>query len=312
MRDRRRLQRVALTGALTAGLALGAASAALGAGRTTAGRPSSLPGLPPGAGTGYPAAPAPGVTPPAGAVGPAARIPAHVNAPGLLGSTAVLAGRSLSVAIACPADGRATITDPVIRTGTLARTRYRCQDGHASVSFKLSGALAARLRTSGVTTATLALGAGSSASFSIAVNRAAVPAQFWGDDGGLQCNLYGPDRGLLVAPNFTVTPNATIDVRPWVAFYTAGHGWQWLGTHGLNRSSWYQWTASPTGVVQWVNAAGALNRWSWAPISVPAGHAIWAIGGFEVVYLYFHTQYTWRFATSQPVSGPAARFCSYS
>ena len=60
-----------------------------------------------------------------------------------------------------------------------------------------------------------------------------------------------------------------------------------------------------------MNAAGALNRWAWAPISVPSGHAIRAIGGFEVVYLYAHPQYTWGFAASQSVSGPATWFCAY-
>ena len=104
---------------------------------------------------------------------------------------------------------------PVMRSGTLARARYRCRTGRASVRFTLSKALAVRIRTSGITTGEIRLGAGAAtATFSISVASASVPGQFWGQDGGLQCNLYGRDRGPLVAPNFTVTPDATIDVRP--------------------------------------------------------------------------------------------------
>jgi hypothetical protein len=275
--------------------------------------PPSLPGLPPGTDTGYPAAPAVGTTPGPGIAGPVSRIPAGVDAPGLLGSTALLRGRALSLTIACPSNGRGTITDAAVSAGALGHATYTCKTNRAVVSFTLSAAHAKRVKALGSSTGQITLGSGhAAASFPVTVAIKTAAAQFWGQDGGLQCNLYGRDRAFLVSPNFTVTPDATIDVRPWVAFYTSAHGWQWLGTDGLNQSTWYQWTASPTGVVQWMNAAGALNRWNWPRIDVPAGQSLQVIAGFEVVYLFnVHAEYAWRFAASQPATGASTTYCTY-
>jgi hypothetical protein len=302
-----------LLAALLAAAVAGVSAERAAAAPTAPVAPPSLPGLPPGTDTGYPGAPAAGTTPVPGAAGPISRIPAHVAAPGLLGATALLRGHVLSLTIACPSNGRATITDAGVGAGTLGRTTYRCGANRATVSFTLSAARAKRVKALGSSTGQITLGSGrATATFPVTVALKAAAAQFWGQDGGLQCNLYGPDRAFLVAPNFTVTPDATIDVRPWVAFYTSGHGWQWLGTSGLNHSTWYQWTATPTGVLQWMDAAGALNRWNWPRIDVPAGQSVRAIAGFEVVYLYnVHAQYAWRFAASQPATGASTTYCTY-
>jgi hypothetical protein len=98
-----------------------------------------------------------------------------------------------------------------------------------------------------------------------------APLSFW-SDGGLNCSLLGNYTPYLVAPTFTVNPPAIIDVRPWVAFYTGADGRQWLETNGLNRSSWYRWTANAQGPVQWTTPTGSINPWTWAPIRVSAGH----------------------------------------
>ena len=104
------------------------------------------------------------------------------------------------------------------------------------------------------------------------------------------------ERAILVAPNFTVTPSAIIDVRPWFAFYTPSNGWRWLGTTGVNSSSWYRWSATPTGVATWMTPAGALNPWTWAPLPVRPGQQTYAITAFEVIYWYAHPRYVWAYA----------------
>ena len=55
---------------------------------------------------------------------------------------------------------------------------------------------------------------------------------------------------------------------------------------------------------------GALNRWTWAPISVTPGKQTYAIAAFEVEYLYFHPRYAWRFAKSNS-EGAKTTFCSF-
>jgi hypothetical protein len=266
-----------------------------------------LPGPPPGAGSGYPAAPPPGVTLAAGPTGPAASIPGRVSGPGLLAGSGTVRGRSLSLMVACHAAGTATLSAPAIQSSPLARSRYRCVKGRGAVVFKLSASAAGRVRALGTTIGTVTLGR---TPFSLTLATHGVRSAFW-TDGGLQCNFLGPNQSYLVAPNFQVTPPAVIDVRPWVAFYTASSGWQWLGTGGLNRSSWYQWTSTPTGVMQWYTPAGALNRWTWAPISVPGGRHLYSVGVFEVEYLYHHPTYAWMFAKSQPNGSGPTTYCSY-
>ncbi|MGH2858350.1 MAG: hypothetical protein ACRDMJ_12820, partial [Solirubrobacteraceae bacterium] len=146
--------------------------------------------------------------------------------------------------------------------------------------------------------------------FSLTLSTRPARPAVW-SDGGLQCDFYGANSPFLVAPNFTVTPAVAIDIRPWIAFYTRSAGWQWLGTEGLNRSRWYQWTASPGGVLQWYTPAGALNRWTWAPLTVPSGRGLSAVGVFEVAYLYAHPTYVWRLAPSQSRGGAVSDYCSY-
>jgi hypothetical protein len=138
----------------------------------------------------------------------------------------------------------------------------------------------------------------------------ATPAGFW-TDGGLECDLLGPDEPYAVSPNFKVSPTETIDVRPLVAWYTAAHGWRWLGTQGINASGWYRWTATPTGIQQWETPAYAVNPWTWAPIDVHPGERTYAISVFEVVYWHAHPGYEWRYGPSVPATGGAGAYCSF-
>ena len=288
--------------ALVAGL-LAASSSASAASSPTG--PPSLPGPPPGAGVGYPPAPAPGVSPPAEPVGPPSAIPA-VSGSGLVGGNPRLNGRKLTLTLACHSNGSASLSVTSIRKAPLARGRYTCNKGRATLSLTLPAAYAHRFGSPAI--GSLTLGAGQS--FSVTVSSKPVRNAFW-TNGGLQCNLFGPNEPYLVAPNFHVMPAAMIDVRPWVAFYTAANGWRWLGTDGLNKSAWYQWTAGPTGVSSWITPTGALNPWTWAPITVRPGHGTYAIGVFEVEYLYFRPTYAWEYAGSQTATGPPTTYCSF-
>jgi hypothetical protein len=249
--------------------------------------------------------------PVAGPVGPPVSIPTSVSGPGLLSGVARLTGRHLTLAIACRTDGRASIAAAAIGPGTLARAGYSCRKGRATAALTVTAAGARRLAGLGSTLARVTLGRGrATALYSLMLSSGALAPGFW-SDGGVECSLLGPDEPYLVAPNFTLTPSAVIDVRPWIAFYTAANGWRWLGTAGLNRSTWYRWTATSSGVLQWTTPAGALNPWTWAPITVRPGRQTYVIGVFEIIYWYAHPRYIWQYAHSQLGPSSSGTYCGY-
>lgn len=305
---RHRLRRLRLLLAVAAGALLGMSSIAQAA--TTPTPPASLPGPPPGADTGFPTEPASGSTPPAQPLGPAATIPTHVPGPGLLSGTVRLQGRSLTLEIACRTGGSASLSAP--NFGLIAHAGYTCKQHRASAQMRVSASNARRLAALGSTIGQVRVGrGGASEQFSVTLTTGRVRNSFW-TDGGLECSLLGADEPYLVSPDFKVTPSVLIDVRPWVAFYTSANGWQWLGTAGLNHSNWYEWTATAGGVSQWFTPAGALNPWTWAPISVHGGQGTYAIGVFEVIYWYHQTRYKWQYAPSHPSSGVSLETpCAY-
>lgn len=274
------------------------------------GAPVGLPGPPPLAMTDYPTPPAVGVVPPAGPAGPPAAVPTKLAGPGLLSGVVTAHGRQLTLQIACSGNGSVTVSAAKIAKGTLARGSYTCSSHRASAQLKLSGAAAHKLGLLTSTIGHVKLGKGSATTqYAITLQSRPAASPRW-SDGGLVCSFYGPDSPMLSAPNFTVTPPAIIDIRPWIAFYTAEKGWRWLGTSGLNQSLWYRETATPTGVAQWRTRAGALNRFTWAPITVRPG-STYMIGVFEVVYWYTHMRYVWEFTSSLMSSGAKMSYCSY-
>jgi len=96
-----------------------------------------------------------------------------------------------------------------------------------------------------------------------------------------------------------------------VAWSTAGEGWRWLGTAGVNASRWYRWTATATGVSQWETPLGAINPWTWGPISVHPGADTYMIGVVEIVYWYTHPRYAWKYTLASPRTGSLTTYCSY-
>ena len=147
----------------------------------------------------------------------------------------------------------------------------------------------------------------STESLPLTIDPGSQAPSYW-SDGGLLCASSGAQ---LVAPNFTVTPPTTIDVRPWVAWYTPANGWRWIGVGGVGSSRWYRWTATPTGIAEWTTAAGHVVPWEWGPIDFPAGQGAYAIGAFEVVYWYSRPIYVWSYARSSPALNVFTTYCSY-
>jgi hypothetical protein len=292
-----------------------AAIAVLGSTRAVAatGAPVGLPGPPPLAMSNYPTPPVTGVVPPAGPAGSPATVPAKVGGgPGLLSGVVRAQGRQLTLQIACSGNGSATVSAAAIAKGTLARGSYTCASHRAAAQLKLSSAAARELGRLKSTLGHVKLGKGSATmQYAITLESRPTASPRW-SDGGLVCSFYGTDSPMMSAPNFTVQPPAVIDIRPWIAFYTANNGWRWLGTAGLNQSLWYRGTATPTGVTQWRTLGGALNRWTWAPITVRPGSNTYAIGVFEVVYWYTHMRYVWEYTSSLMGSGAKTTYCSYS
>jgi hypothetical protein len=295
--------------AYTVGLALACLAFAtdVGLARAAAG-PSGLPGPPPGAGTGFPMPPAPAQAPPPEPSASPVSIPLSASGPGLLSGTAGLSGRGLKLHIACTAGGRAALSIPGLATGTVAQVRYRCAGGRGTASFSLNRRLAQQITRGGNVLARVSFQQnGATENQSVMVGPRAASPGSWTSVFGLQCGAPGADQAELTAPNFTVTPVTTIDVRPWLAWYTAATGWQWLGTGGPNASSWYRWTGTPNGVAEWQTPSGKLNPWTWAPITVAPGHGTYVIAVFEAVYWYSHPVYIWQYAHSYP-SSP---FCAF-
>lgn len=293
-----------------AGLVLACAVFGAGVGPAqAAGVPPSLPGPPPGAGTGFSLPPAPAQPPPPGASGGPATIPFGPSGPGLLSGSAEPNGRRLKLPIACQAGGHAALSLPGVATGTVAQTRYKCAGGRSTVSFSLDKRVAGQIARSGSVLAGVTLKQGSATEhLSVMVGPSPAAPQFWTSAFGLECSSPGSNQAELLAPNFTVTPATTIDVRPWLAWYTAATGWQWLGTEGPNASRWYRWTGTPDGVAEWHTPSGAINPWTWGPISISPGQGAYVIAVLEAVYWYSHPVYVWQYAHSYP-SSP---YCAYT
>lgn len=262
-------------------------------------------------GSGLPLPPAPGQAPAAVPNGAAATIPVGGSGPGLLSGTASLHGTRLSVPVACSAAGRVTLSVPTL--GVLAQARFRCIQGRGIVPLTVTPAAARSISGMGAAIADLAfVQGGTKEQLSLALGPRVQGAGTWVSYQGLACGTPSSDQANLLAPNFTDTPTTTVDVRPWLAYYTASTGWQWIGTGGANASSWYRWTATPEGVAEWqTQPLGTVSPWSWGPISVTPGRGTYLIAVFEAVYWYSHPVYVWHYAPSGTGGGASTTYCAY-
>jgi hypothetical protein len=237
-------------------------------------------------------------------------LPTKFAGAGLRSGFVSVRGRQLTLAIACKRGGQVSLTASALGPGVLARGGYACRDGQGSAELSLRAGAARRLAALKSTLARVGFGSGSAERFSITLGTRPTTPSDW-SNGGMECSFLGANEPYLVAPNFTVTPPAIIDVRPWVAFYTPANGWRWLGTTGVNSSSWYRWSATSAGVATWLTPAGALNPWTWAPIQVPGGQQTYAIAAFEVIYWYAHPRYVWAYAPSHLSATAAGTYCTF-
>ncbi|MGH2858945.1 MAG: hypothetical protein ACRDMJ_15835 [Solirubrobacteraceae bacterium] len=301
MSGRARRSAAALGASLAATLLAVASSPALAAG------PPSLPGPPPGLGQGLPLPPPPGQAPPPQSPAPALTLGGAPRGPGLLSSFASPHGRQLPVRIACQGNGAARLRAGAISAGAA----YRCAAGRATIRFTLTKAAASTISRGTGATGSLTLRQGAvTVKLSLSLARSAPAPQFWVSAFGLSCGGGGGGVAQLLAPNFSAGSPTTIDVRPWLAWYTAATGWQWQGTLGAGRSSWYRWTATPGGVAEWAQPAG-ITPWTWGPIDVAPDHGTYVIGVLEAIYWYSHPNDVWAYARSRPDQTSTSAYCAY-
>ena len=274
--------------------------------------PPGPPGPPPGNGADLPGSPgtAPAFVPP----GAPAAVP-DTTGPGLLSGESVALNRSqrtFSVKFACQGAGTVRVRAARVSGGDLARGRYRCVAGRASAQLTVTRKVASRLARRRAAAATAIVGAARLYFTLTAGRRSAAPAGFW-TDGHLQC-----EPGYLVEPDFTAKSPIPISTRGWVAWYTAGSGWHWLGSGGENRGRWNTWTATPTGVAQFhPGGAPVPVPWTLGPITVPAGRGIYTAGVYEIVYwVAGRPQYAWQYVnagtTGAVAAGAATNYCVHT
>ena len=281
-----------------------AAAALLLAGAGIAAAAPGPPGPPPGAGTGFPSPPAPGAPPTSTGGAAAVAIPSTSTSPSLRSGVAQVRNDAVTLSVACSRGGTASLRD----RGVKLTADYTCRHGSAAPRFSFTAAQAKKVLAGNGSLAALTLAGSGGAKLSVQLSRGAFTPSYWTSTFGLSCTAGGPDSALLSAPNFSVTPATTIDVRPWLAWYTAKTGWQWLGLSGPGRSSWLRWTGTPSGVFEW-QSAGVTTPWMWGPIQIAPGHGTEVVAVFEAIYWYGHPVYVWRYARSQPGSG--ASNCVY-
>jgi hypothetical protein len=304
-RRRRRTRQRART---VAGIAIATLAAVLAAGPALAAMPPGLPGPPPSFGTGLPLPPAPGQIPSPAALGGPTTLPTAETGPGLIGPP-IVHGRTLAIAIACHAGGRVVLHAPAL-SFISAPVSYRCRRNAAQIAVTLPASAARSLRSWGTSPATLGFtGPGSNESVAVLLSMRAAPVTTWVSDFGLSCSTTA-DQATLTAPNFSDTRPTTIDVRPWLAWYTPVTGWHWEGTAGDQRSQWYQWTSIASGVVQWQTPTGQITPWTWSPISIVPGRDTTVVAVFETIYWYERPEDTWSYARTTQ-DGTATPYCTF-
>jgi hypothetical protein len=284
--------------------AAAATGALLLAGAGVAAAAPGPPGPPPGAGSGFPPPPPSGAPTTSTGGAAAIAIPGTSTALGLRSGVAQVSNGTVTLSLACSRGGSASLRD----TGVKVTTTYKCRHGSAAPRFSFTQAQAGKVLAGGGSLATLTLAGAVAAPMSVQLSRGTFVPTYWTSTFGLNCTAGGSDTAMLSAPNFSVSPATTIDVRPWLAWYTPKTGWQWLGLDGAGISSWIRWTGTPSGVFEW-QSGGVTTPWMWGPIQIAPGHATQVVAVFETIYWYSHPVYVYRYARSQPGSG--ASNCVY-
>jgi hypothetical protein len=214
-----------------------------------------------------------------------------VTGPGLLGANSVAlnrAKRTFSVALACQGNGTVSVTARSVTKGSIAKGSYRCAANRSTARLKVSEKVSKRIvsRKTVPATATVKQGGKSTKlAFTLRVGNPLPARSFW-TDGHLQCtDGSGAAQAYLVEPDFTTATQTPVSTRGWVAWYTAGGGWHWLGVNGENANRWDTLTATVGGIAQFhPNGSPTPVPWTWGPIAVPTGQGIYTVGVYEIVY----------------------------
>ena len=194
--------------------------------------------------------------------------------------------------------------------GSAARAGYRCAGGCATARMKLSKKVAARVtkRRTVAATATIRQGARTQRlAFTLRAGAAAAKAKGFWTDGHLQCSQDGTSA-YLTQPDFTTASTTPISTRGWIAWYTAAGGWHWLGSGGENTGRWDTWTATRAGIAQF-HPGGATTPipFTWGPIAIPAGQAIYTVGVYEIVYwVGGRPDHQWQYVNAGTTGAAAA------
>jgi hypothetical protein len=278
----------------------------------------ALPGPPPGAGGPPPLASS--VLRAAAPLPPVTLVPAAPG-PGLLATSARVSKARIPLALSCQARGEVSVVAPRLQRKPVGTGAYRCSAGRTSVSLGMPQRAARRLRALGLTAARVIVrqrGARTVLPLTLrsgSARDAQAPGDAW-TDGRLQCaeGANGEPQAELVAPNWTARPATRITVRPWLAWFTPANGWRWLGARGPWSTNWYRWTATPSGVAEWRDAAAAdvVNPWTWGPITLPLEPDTFVVGAFEVVYWWGGAAPTvvWNYVRATgPGADAAGRYC---
>ena len=273
--------------------------------------PPGLPGPPPGAAAGFPLPPPPGGAPDAEAPAGPVSIPARASGPGLLTGVTTLRGYTVRLSVACSTAGNVTLSAPSLARGALAQARYRCSRFRAAVRLVLPPSAAREIAKRQSAIADLQFRENTTTErLDVLVVTRPPSASFWTSDYGLRCNRPGY-QASLTAPNFSDTTTTTVDVRPWLAWYTGSTGWRWLGTAGVNASRWYRWSATPHGVAEWQEPGGTLTPWTWSPIVVAPGRGTYVVAVFEAIYWYSRPLYVWSYANAGNDPHLPTTYCAY-
>jgi hypothetical protein len=296
---------------------LAAVAAAATAAPAAAQAPPGPPGPPPGNGGELPAPP--GTQPAFVAPGTPAAIPIQTSGPGLLRNTSVAVNRqrrTFSVPLACQSNGTLRVQARQLTKATVARARFRCAGGRAAARLSLSRTNAKRLARHHAVAATASVTQGKGTAklyFQITSGSRPAPAPGFWTDGHLDCS-----GAYLVEPDFTTATQTPISTRGWIAWYTNGAGWHWLGLGGESAGRWDTWTATVSGIAQFhPNGAPIPTPWTWGPVSAPGGQGIYTVGVYEIVYwVGGRPNYQWEYVnagtTGAAAAGGGNLYCFYA
>ena len=228
--------------------------------------------------------------------------------------------RTFSVPFACQGNGTAYRKR---RSGTLARASYRCVAGRATARLTLSKKVAARVvqaaRRRGDGDDPPGRAHATRVSFTLTAGQQRREGQGLLDRRA-PAVLAGRLRRAAGVPDAARLHHASRRRRSPPAGGSPGTpragGWHWLGSGetGAGTPGRPRWAASRSSIP---GGAATPIPFTWGPISVPAGQAIYAVGVYEIVYwVGGRPDYQWQYVnagtTGAAAAGTGNLYCAYA